>query len=94
MKQQKYILDRMAVSADLSSEPIPKQPLVELAGDRRVIVENHYGVVGYGAHEICVKVRFGRVLIYGDGLELVRMTKEQLVVMGTIDGVKFCKGGN
>lgn len=93
MRQHKHIWDQIAVSADLSSEPIPKQPLVELAGDRRVIVENHYGVIGYDAQEICVKVRFGNIVICGDGLELVRMTKEQLVVMGAINCVKLCKGG-
>ena len=93
MKGRKHILDRMAVAADLSSEPVSKLPLVEIAGERRVLIENHFGVTGYGSQEICVKVRFGHVIICGKGLELVRMTKEQLVVMGTIDGVRFCKGG-
>lgn len=93
MKQHKYIWDRVAVSADLSTEPVPKQPLIELAGDRRVIVENHYGVIGYGSQEICVKVRYGHIVINGDGLELVRMTKEQLVIMGQIKGVMLCNGG-
>lgn len=93
MKGRKHILDRMAVAADLSSEPVPKLPLVEIAGERRVLIENHFGVTGYGSQEICVKVRFGHIIICGKGLELVRMTKEQLVVMGTIDGVQFRRGG-
>lgn len=93
MKGRKHILDRMAVAADLSCEPVPKLPLVEIAGERRVLIENHFGVTGYGSQEICVKVRFGHIIICGKGLELVRMTKEQLVIMGTIDGVHFCRGG-
>lgn len=92
MGERKNIWDRMAVAADLSSEPIPRQPLVELAGERRVIIENHCGVIGYGCNEICVKVRFGHILINGKGLELVRMSKEQLVVMGVIDSVRLCRG--
>ncbi len=93
MKGHKHILDKMAVAADLSSEPVPKLPLVEIAGERRVLIENHCGVTGYGAQEICVKVRFGHIIICGKGLELVRMTKEQLVIMGMIDDVRFCRGG-
>ena len=93
MEQRKHIWDRIAVAADLSCEPAPKQPLVEIAGERRVLIENHYGVTGYGSQEICVKVRFGHIIVCGNGLELVRMTKEQLVVMGNIDCVRFCKGG-
>lgn len=93
MEERKHFLDRMAVAADLSAEPIPKQPLVELAGESRVIVENHYGVTAYGSTEICIKVRFGHIVIGGKNLELVRMTKDQLVVMGTINDVRLCKGG-
>jgi len=93
MSQRKNFLDRMAIASDLTAEPIPKQPLVELAGERRVIIENHLGVTGYGSSEICVKVRFGHILICGRGLELVRMTKEQLVIMGSIEGIRLCRGG-
>lgn len=92
MAKRKLIWERMAVAADLSAEPIPKQPLVELAGEHRVIVENHYGVTGYSATEICVKVRFGYIMISGMDLELVQMTKVQLVVMGKIDSVRLCRG--
>lgn len=92
MGERKHIWDRMAVAADLSAEPIPRQPLIELAGERRVIIENHCGVTVYGCNEICVKVRFGYIVISGKELELVRMTKSQLVVMGVIDGVRLCRG--
>ena len=93
MGQRKYIWDRVAVAADLSGEPMPKQSLIEIAGERRVIIENHCGVIGYGTDEICVKMRSGNIIVCGKGLELVRMTKEQLVIMGTIDCVRLCKGG-
>ena len=93
MRKDKQILERMALAADLSCEPLPKQPLVELVGTGRVLIENHDGVTGYDSNEICIKVRFGYVVVLGFGLELVRMTKEQLVILGTIDGVRFCRGG-
>ncbi len=93
MVDRKHIWDRVAVAADLSCEPLPKQTLVEIAGERRVLIENHCGVSGYSSNEIWVKVRSGKVAICGDGLELVKMTKEQLVVIGRIEYVRFCHGG-
>ena len=93
MSNRKHIWDQLAVSADLSCEPMPKQSLVEIAGERRVLVENHCGVSGYGANEICVKVRSGNVIICGNDLQIIRMTKEQLIIMGTIDCVRFSHGG-
>ena len=93
MSEKKYIWDRIAVATDLSSEPMPKQTLVEIAGERRVLIENHCGVSSYGVNEICVKVRSGNVIVCGNNLELVRMTKEQLIIMGAINCVRFCHGG-
>lgn len=93
MVERKHIWERLAISADLSAESVPKQPIIELAGDRRVIIENHHGVIGYGNTEICVKARYGHIVICGKFLHLVRMTKDQLVIMGEIDSVRLCRGG-
>lgn len=86
-------LQRLADSADLTGEPMPAQPLVELAGDRRVFIEHHQGVTQYTREKICVKVKYGQVAVLGCGLELCRMTKEQLVIQGRIDGVTLIRRG-
>lgn len=92
MKQREKILERLVNAADLRAEPLPCVPLVELAGERRVLIENHQGVVQYGSNEICVKVTYGRLRICGNNLELARMTKDQLVITGLIEGVQLCRG--
>lgn len=93
MRSRKNWVERLADSADLSGEPMPLQPLVELAGDRRVLIENHRGVVQYSRERICVKVRYGTVAVCGCGLELSRMTKEQLVISGRIDAITVTRRG-
>ena len=92
MKQRKNLLERVALAADLPGEPLPGLPLVELAGDRRVLIENHHGVTEYGAREIRVKVSYGQLCIAGSGLELAKMTKEQLVITGCVDSVTLFRG--
>lgn len=71
---------------------MPGQPILELAGDRRVLIENHFGVREYSRERITVKVRYGCVSVCGCGLQLMRMTKEQLVICGRIDGVTVLRG--
>ena len=93
MRRDRNIWERITKQIDLTTEPAPKQPLVELYGQKRALIENHCGVTGYGSTEICVKVRYGQIVLCGNCLELTRMTKDQLVVTGTIDSVRFCKGG-
>ncbi len=87
MSKGRFLLDRLTEDADLAAQPLPGQPIVEIAGDRRVLIENHFGVKEYGTQRITVKVKYGCVCVCGEHLELMRMTKEQLVICGRIDCV-------
>ena len=87
------ILQRLADGADLSAEPLPGQPIVEIADDRRVLIENHFGVKEYSREKIGVKVKYGLVCVCGCNLELIRMTKEQLIISGRIDAVTLIRRG-
>lgn len=87
MSKGRMFLERLAEETDFTTEPAAILPIVELAGDRRVLVENHLGVMGYSTDRILVKMKFGCVCICGCGLEILRMTREQLVIRGRIDGI-------
>lgn len=73
--------------------PMPVLPLIEIYGQRRILIENHFGVVCYGCHEVQIKVRFGVVRVCGDGLHLNKMSKDQLIITGTIDRVDLWGNG-
>ena len=90
MGKGQMILQRLADGADLSAEPLP---IVEIAGDRRVLIENHFGVKEYSREKIGVKVKYGLVCVCGCNLELIRMTKEQLIISGRIDAVTLIRRG-
>lgn len=66
---------------------MPAQPIVEIAGDGRVLIENHNGVSAYSTECILINVHYGTVRVCGCGMELIRMTKEQLVIRGKIESV-------
>lgn len=89
----KKFLERIADAADLSDEPIPGLPLVEIAGDRRVLIEHHCGVTQYGRCQIRVRVKYGAVVVVGTQLELLRMTSQQLIITGKIAGVQLERCG-
>lgn len=93
MGRGSYFFERLTEESDLSVEPLPGQPIIELAGDHRVLVENHFGVKAYSREKIVVKVKFGLVHVCGCGLEMMRMTKDQLVIRGRIDGITLQRRG-
>lgn len=91
MKQGKNWMLRMMEQADLPSDTLPGLPVVEIAGQRRVLIENHMGVTQYGGESICVKVKFGHVRICGECLKLDGMTKGKLIIVGRIDRVDLIR---
>lgn len=93
MGRAHFFLERFVEDADLTMEPLPGQPIVEIAGDRRVLIENHMGVKVYGREKIVVKVKYGFLCVCGCGLEMLRMTREQLVIRGRIDAVTLQRRG-
>ena len=74
---------------DLQEEPIPGLPIIEIAGNRRVLIEHHCGVTQYGCRSICVNVKNGCVCIEGSNLELSKMTAKMLIISGCIDCVRL-----
>ena len=81
-------MDRLTDSLDLNGE-VDIGPVVELAGDRSVLIEHHRGIVQYQKEVICVKVKFGIVEICGSGMEITRMTGDQLIISGRIDAINL-----
>lgn len=89
MKGQNRILRQLELRAQLSGQPLPGVPIVELAGNRRVLIENHCGVREYLDNRVCVGVSYGSVQIEGTGLEISKMSANQLVITGSIDSVRL-----
>lgn len=91
MKGNTNWLQQLMDGMDLPGENLPKEPLIEIAGDRRVLVENHSGVTEYGREKIQIRVRYGQLCVCGGDLEMIRMTRQQLIITGRIDAVNLIR---
>ena len=65
------------------------QPIVELVGQSRLLIENHQGVQMYSNNEIQIKVCYGAIVVSGDKLQLLEMSRIKLVICGRIDGIQL-----
>ncbi len=92
MKEKRGFMDRFSSMSDLPLEPLPRVPLVELAGENRILVENHKGLAEYGCSEIQVKVSYGILCVCGRKLRIVNMTRQRVVIAGCIDNISIIRG--
>lgn len=72
-------------------EASPFLPIAELAGDHRLLVENHSGVIYYSTDKIGIKVKYGELQICGCQLMLQHMTNIKLVISGRIDAIAIVR---
>ena len=87
MNQHNKTLNRLKSWLDLSVPTTPGMPIVEIAGNRRVLIENHNGIAEYGNEKIVILVKLGKIIISGTQLEVCNMSRHQLVIVGCIDAV-------
>lgn len=80
---------RITDGAQLFGESLPGVSILELAGDSRILIERHGGVLEYGRERISIRMNYGSLCIGGSGLELKHMTRQLLVVTGCIDHIKI-----
>ena len=91
MKQKIRWGDILAERTGLQEESFPRQPLVEILGDGRILVEHHGGVISYGSEQICIRMRYGALQINGCCLEVAKMTAHQMIITGQINGVELVR---
>jgi len=89
--QRINLMQKLTDGADLPGELPPGVPVIEIAGECRVLIERHNGMTEYSRERICVKVCYGLVCICGMGLELAHMSQHQLVISGQIECVKIMR---
>ena len=89
MNQHNKALNRLKSWLDLSVPATPVMPIVEMAGNRRVLIENHNGISEYGNEKIVILVGLGKIIVSGSRLEVCHMSRHQLVIVGCIDAVSI-----
>lgn len=82
-------LDKAADILELPGEVMAGMPRITVTGCRRVLVENHKGILEYGSERI--HINGGRMVlkIQGSELELKSMNSTELLVTGRIVAMEF-----
>lgn len=93
MGKGRRLLERLSDGTGPEGQELSYRPIVEIVGTQRVLIENHFGIMSYSREQILVKVRFGCIRVCGSGLEVLCMTREQLVIRGKICGVSLLGRG-
>ncbi len=98
MKDNKGNKGRRALSAaaeyfDLPAQIAAGDARITLTGLRRLLIENHKGILEYSDARIAVDCGYFCVRIVGTGLGLAAMTPRELVISGDISAIELGSDG-
>lgn len=69
--------------------PLTPRTLVEIYGKDRLLVEQHRGILSYGTERIRIGATYGVLAVEGTDLRICCMSRAQLVVRGTVRGLRM-----
>ena len=92
MNEKRDVLARAVLQTRQLAESVTRRPLLELTGERRVLIENYITVADYSLSEVCIKVCYGYIRVQGKYLHLEHMTRDSLLITGQIDNICLCRG--
>ena len=83
------------LASDLSEKlQMPEEALLGAAkltvtAGRRVLIENHRGILEYGTETITVRAGSGQIGIIGNGLRLLAMSGKELLIGGNVQSIEW-----
>ena len=83
------LLEKTAEVFDLPGDVVAGLPRIELVGSRELRMENHKGILSYGADEIHISGGKLVVKVRGAGLGVKSMNASQLLLTGAIRAVEL-----
>lgn len=79
----------MAEALALPEDALLGSAKVTVTAGRRILVDNHRGILDYSDSQAVIALPRGKLTVSGDGLHLLVMTRDRLVLGGRIRTVEW-----
>ncbi len=89
MKKDKAALRGLCERLELPAEAAADAVKLTVTDGRRVLVENHRGLLEYSAEQIRVSTGRGQIVLRGSGLTLGAMNARELLVRGKLQTAEW-----
>ena len=87
MRRKKRDIDALAERLELPTEALGS--LLVTAIGRRVLIENHRGIVQYSDVYLCLNAAEGSFAVYGEGIRIHALGRHKLAIEGDIRSMEW-----
>ena len=88
VRRKKRDIDALAERLELPTEALGSL-LVTAIGRRRVLIENHRGIVQYSDVYLCLNAEEGSFAVYGEGIRIHALGRHKMAIEGDIRSMEW-----
>lgn len=81
--------ERLAKSLDIPEDVIVNIPKITIVGNNEILIENHKGIKYFQQDVIKINSKIGEIILEGDKINIVYMSKTTIVLNGNFKGVSY-----
>ncbi len=89
LKKRKALLMNLAERLELPEEAVSGATKLSVTGGKRILIENHRGILEYGSERIAVRTDSGTLILSGTELHLLGMNEQELLFGGRLQNVEW-----
>ena len=89
MKTIKGLCEDLAERLQLPEEALSGAVKLTAVGDRRLLIEQHQGLLAYSADTIRVSTGQGQIVLHGSELTMSAMNQTELLVAGRLQSLDW-----
>jgi sporulation protein YqfC len=89
MKKIKGLCEDLAERLELPQDAVSGAVRLTAVGDRRLLIENHAGLLAYGTEEIRVSTGRGQIVLHGAELGMRAMNRAELLIIGQLQSISW-----
>ena len=92
MKFREKLWGKLPELLDLPDQALPGVPIIEVYGDRRVLVEGRCAVTRYDNECVQLRNSCGCISVSGCGLQMAELSYNRMIITGTICNISISRG--
>ena len=85
------LADKLCVYLELPEDAVLKEAKISVIGSRRLLIENHKGLLSYSDNAIEILTEDGKISVFGNGFKIRAMKERAMLICGRLQSVEWCR---
>ena len=89
MQKVRKLAEKLCTELELPEETVLRKSKISAVGGRRLLIENHRGLLSYSDNALEVLTDDGKISVFGSGFIIRAMKEGEMLIYGDIQSMEW-----